>query len=77
MPLKSHKQDPLARKIVAMLICRKRAARRSWVRAMRAGVPQTFVTLLDVHYCEAHNAAEAARRLLYASADTPQGASPR
>jgi len=58
-----------------MLICRKRAARRSWLRAMRAGVPEALVTLLHVHYCEAHNAAEAARRLLYECADTPPGPS--
>jgi hypothetical protein len=71
MPFSSQKKDPLAREIVAMLIRRKRAARRAWLRTTRAGVSQEFVNLLDAHYCEAHNAAEAARRLLYAAAAAP------
>lgn len=71
MPFSSHKKDPLAREIVALLIHRKRAARRYWRRSQRAGDPQEFVNLLNSHYCEAHNAAEAARRLLYAAAGPP------
>lgn len=71
MPFSSNKQDPLAREIVAMLIHRKRAARLYWRRSQRAGDPQEFVDLLNAHYGEAHNAAEAARRLLYAAAGSP------
>ena len=40
-------------------------------RSQRAGDLQEFVNLLNAHYGEAHNAAEAARRLLYAAAGSP------
>jgi len=66
--MSAHKTDSVARQIVAMLMRRKRDARRYWLRARRSGVPQEVLSLLDAHHCEAHNAAEAARRVLYACA---------
>lgn len=64
--MSAHKTDPVARQIVAMLIRRKRDAKRYWLRAQRTGIPQEILTLLDAYYCEAYNASEAARRMLYA-----------
>lgn len=71
MPFPTPKKDPLARQIVAMLICRKRAARLTRLLCVQAGVSDEKLALLDSRYYEAHNAAEAARRMLYASANEP------
>ena len=61
------KSNPLARSIVAMLILRKRVAYRCWMRYEDSPGfrNESWGQQLYMQYLEAHNAAEAARRMLY------------
>ena len=62
------KTDPVARAMLAMLIRRTRDTKRFWLGADRTGLPTEFVAEFRAQYYALHNAAEDARRLLYACA---------
>jgi hypothetical protein len=59
------KQHFKARQIVANLVRRERFARRLLRRAESTRAPEQVIALLAASHSEAHNAAEASRRLLY------------
>lgn len=53
------------RQIVLMLILRKIQAHRNWLRAKEKYGTGFFEERMNAAWCEAHNAAELARRILY------------
>ena len=58
------------RQIVANLLHRKRRARNSLRRAIRAGASAEHIDRLSCYLAEAHNAAESSRRILYRGIDS-------
>jgi len=59
------KENPIARKIVANLMWRKRQALRSLLHVLETKASDHLISMYSARHAEIHNAAEASRRLLY------------